>query len=254
MADTLPPELLDFRPCVDHIVTEDDTPVDNLFSEKQMRLLTEPLYSSWHPVFTFLVAANVGVFQAIRKPPVVPDVFLSLEVEVHPDWYAKEHRTYFVWEFGKVPDAVIEIVSNTVGGETDEKMKKYARMGIQYYAIYDPTLQVLEQPLQVYSLRDKAYQPHPAQWLPLIGLGLALWSGQFEGIQSTWLRWCDQEGHVIPTGAERAEQERQRAEQEHQRAEHELQRAERLAAQLRALGVKPQGNGADSPGAAGPEA
>ena len=30
------------------LITEDDTPVDNLPSEKQQRLLTEPLYSRWH--------------------------------------------------------------------------------------------------------------------------------------------------------------------------------------------------------------
>jgi hypothetical protein len=35
----LPPELW---PDVEHLVTEDDTPVDGIFSEKQMRLLTEP--------------------------------------------------------------------------------------------------------------------------------------------------------------------------------------------------------------------
>jgi hypothetical protein len=36
----LPPELW---PEVEHLVTEDDTPVDNIFSEKQQRLLTESL-------------------------------------------------------------------------------------------------------------------------------------------------------------------------------------------------------------------
>ena len=34
---------LECFPVVDHLVTEDDTPVDSFFSEKQMRLLTEPL-------------------------------------------------------------------------------------------------------------------------------------------------------------------------------------------------------------------
>lgn len=34
-------------PNIDALTTEDDTPVDNLPSEKQQRLLTEPLYSSW---------------------------------------------------------------------------------------------------------------------------------------------------------------------------------------------------------------
>jgi hypothetical protein len=53
-------------PNIDHIVTEDDIPVDNMFSEKQQRLLAEPLYSSWtgpgegRP---FVVAANVGYSQ-----------------------------------------------------------------------------------------------------------------------------------------------------------------------------------------------
>jgi hypothetical protein len=49
------------RPCLDHIVTEDDTPVDNMFSEKQQRLLTEPLYSSWDAGRPFLATANVGL-------------------------------------------------------------------------------------------------------------------------------------------------------------------------------------------------
>ena len=36
-------------PDVSHLVTEDDAPVESLFHEKQMRLLVEPLYSSWRP-------------------------------------------------------------------------------------------------------------------------------------------------------------------------------------------------------------
>ena len=42
-AEDLPEE---FLPDIDDLVTEDDIPVDNIFSEKQQRLLTEPLYSS----------------------------------------------------------------------------------------------------------------------------------------------------------------------------------------------------------------
>jgi hypothetical protein len=52
-----------------------------------------------------------------------------------------------------------------------------------------------------------------------------LWDGEYEGVKAVWLRWCDQEGNVIPTGAELAEAERARA--------------ERLAARLRALGIDP---------------
>jgi hypothetical protein len=37
----------DITPAIQQLITEDDTPVDNLPSEKQQRLLTAPLYSSW---------------------------------------------------------------------------------------------------------------------------------------------------------------------------------------------------------------
>jgi Uma2 family endonuclease len=213
------------RPCLDNIVTEDDTPKDNMFSEKQQRLLTEPLYSSWNPGRAFLATANVGLFYAVRQPPLVPDALLSLDVEVPGDWLAKEHRSYFIWEFNKLPEVVVEIVSNTEGGETTHKMLKYALIGIPYYAIHDPALAVQTEPLRVYVLRDKTYEPCSPAWLPDLGLGLTLWQGRFENWDTLWLRWCDRDGQVIPTGSERAEQEKLRA--------------DHLAAQLRRLGVNP---------------
>jgi Uma2 family endonuclease len=236
LTEALPPEL---RPCLDNIVTEDDTPVDNVYSEKQQRLLTEPLYSSWKPGRPFVAMANVGLFYAIRQPPLVPDGLVSLDVEAPNDLMVKEHRSYFVWEYGKAPDAVVEVVSNTVGGETTEKMGTYAKIGILYYVIYDPEQHVQSELLRVFVLRDKSYVPCPAEWLPVLGLGLTLWRGQFENCDAEWLRWCDRDGRVIPTGAERAEHERERAEHERERADEAQVRAERLAAQLRDLGVTP---------------
>jgi Uma2 family endonuclease len=108
-------------PDIAQLVTEDDTPVDNLPSEKQQRLLVEPLYSSWDAGRPFLAASNVGIFSAVNRPPVVPDMFLSLDVQVAEDWWARQHRSYFLWEFGKPPDLVVEIVSNMEGEETGRK-------------------------------------------------------------------------------------------------------------------------------------
>jgi Uma2 family endonuclease len=222
-------------PNIDHIETEDDTPVDNLASEKQQRLLTEPLYSSWHTTDEetqriFLVAANIGLFYAIYKPPLVPDVLLSLGVEVADNWWDKRHRSYFTWEFGKPPEVVIEIVSNRKGGELSTKLAEYARIGILYYAVFDPAGYVSGDVLRLYKLERTTQTVISTSWMPEVGLGLTLWEGSFEGKHETWLRWCDQDGNVIPTGAERAEQERQRA-------EREFDRAERLAALLREHGI-----------------
>jgi len=227
------------RPTINHIITEDDEPVDNLPSEKKQRLLVEPLYTSTRLPRPFLAAANVGVFGGIHGSPIVPDMFLSLNVSVADDWWAQEHRSYFIWEFGKAPDVVIEIVSNRRGGETSSKLRKYAQLGIPYYVIDDPQRLVQEQELRIYELHAGQYFPRSDFRLPHVNLALTLWEGVFEDKFDRWLRWCETDGNLLPTGAELAEQEHQRAEQEHQRAEQEHQRAEKYAAHLRALGIDP---------------
>jgi Uma2 family endonuclease len=234
--------LIDITPDIQSLITEDETPVDNLPSEKQQRLLTEPLYSSWagpgegRP---FLAAANVGVFYMARNPAIVPDMFLSLDVQVAEDWWQKEHRSYFLWEFGKPPDLALEIVSNKEGEEAGEKKDKYAWMRVSYYVIYDPLQQVMPDVLTVYRLRDFVYERQETAQLPSLKLGLTLWEGVFEGKHDTWLRWTDEHGALILTGKERAEQVEHLLAQERQRAEQEHQRAERLAALLRRAGIDP---------------
>ena len=72
-------------------------PVDSMFSETQQRLLTGVLKESWNGPEEgrpFIVAANVGVFISPYEPPVVPDVFLSLDVRRPPDWWDKPGRSY----------------------------------------------------------------------------------------------------------------------------------------------------------------
>jgi Uma2 family endonuclease len=209
-------------PNLDDLITEDGAPVDSLFAEKQYRLLTEPLYTSWTPPGEdrrFIVATDVGVFYQDRQPPLVPDCFLALGVAPGANLQAKENHSYFVWLHGKAPDIVIEIVSDKRGGEEDYKKEAYARMGVLFYVIFDPRNLLEGGVLRAGVLNRRDYAPLDPPWFPEIGVGLTLWQGAFEGFTDTWLRWCDENGRVIPTGAERAE---------------------RLAAQLRALGVNPE--------------
>ena len=228
-------QLLDLQeitaPNIDRLVIEDDTPVDNFQSEEQQRLLVEPLYSSWQPGQPFVAAANVGIFASDNQEAIVPDVFLSLGVERSED-YGQQNRSYFVWRFGKFPEVVIEIVSNRKGNELAAKKAAYARMGIAYYAVFDPLEQIQEpdqmagQLLKVFVLTGKHYAELSAPfWLEDVGLGLTMWEGEFEGVSAPWLRWCDQAGQVIPTGKERADQEAARAMQATERADQEAARA-----------------------------
>ncbi|MGY2946487.1 hypothetical protein [Thermostichus sp. MS-CIW-30] len=125
------------------------------------------------------------------------------------------------------------------------KRKDYARAGVSYYAVYDRTAGVASplrqlrelqgSPLALFQRRGGEFVPFASTWLEdkglrpanakglrpanAIGLGLTLWQRSFEVVNTEWLRWCDREGQVLPTGEEKAALEQQRAEAERQRAE-----------------------------------
>lgn len=204
-------------PDITYVITEDETPVDNIFSAKQQRLLVESLYSSWKTDAPFLAEANVGIFSAIHQPPIVPDLLLSIDVQPPDDLWPKENRSYFLWKYGKPPEVVMKIVSNAQGGEGDKKLHRYARIGVWYYVVFDPMRIIQQDALRIYELSIGRYILKQDRQLTQIGLGLTLWNGVFEGQRAEWLRWRDSEGRLLLTGAERAE---------------------RLAAKLRELGVE----------------
>jgi hypothetical protein len=226
-----PPE---WRPRVDHLIVEDDTPVESVFFERLMRLLAEVLYCSWvgpGEGRLFAAFADVGLFHEPKQTHVVPDFMLSLDVDAG-EVARRGVRTYFIWEFGKPPDVVIEFVSDRRGGEAGLKMRHYARIRVTYYVIFDPDNLLRQGVLRAFELRGGVYEPIDPSWLPNVGLGLVLWGGDYEGLHEQWLRWCDRDGKLLPTSQERIEQERRRADQE-------KERAERLAEKLRALGIDP---------------
>lgn len=233
-------------PDISHIVTEDDEPVDNIFSEKQQRLLAESLNGSWDPGRPFVAASNVGIFYAVHEPPVVPDMFLSMDVQLPEDIWEKRHRSYFLWEYGKPPEVAVEIVSNTKGREVREKFAKYLNIGVRYYIVFDPQKVIQQDVLRIYEMSPGQYIPKIDRYLSRVGLGVTLWEGVYENRHDLWLRWCDADKNLIPTGRERAEQAEAYAEkalydaeQAKSEADKARQRSEKLAEKLRALGIDP---------------
>jgi Uma2 family endonuclease len=218
-----------YVPDANQLITENDS-LDNFATSKQKRLLVGSLYCTVQQ--TFLAAANVGIYHTDGQPAIVPDVFLSLDVQVPQNWWEKQNRCYMVWRFGKPPEVVLEIVSNKEGDELGKKLKIYEHMRASYYIVYDPNQQLAEKILHVYEFRGTRYFETSETWLEQVGLGITLWEGEFEGRQDNWLRWCYQDGNILWTGDERAEQERQCAEQAEQRTQL-------LADRLRAMGVDP---------------
>ena len=226
--DPINDDLVIPAPDVSHLVTEDDTPVDNLFSERQMALLRETLYTSWDGPGDdrpFVAMANVALYATNYQPPLVPDLLLSLDVTLPDEPMLKEHRNYFLWLYGKPPEVVIEIVSNRKGGELGNKLLDYARLGVSYYIVYDPEGEISEEPLRIFTRQGARFAETDERWLAEVGLGLTLWQGVYGGMEGVWLRWMDASGALLASGPEAKAQERQRV--------------ELLAAKLRELGVNP---------------
>ena len=133
-------------------VTEDDTPADSEFSEKQMRLLTRALHASWKPGVPFTVTANVGLYFHLNSSPLVPDVMLALGVGSPEDPMPREHRACFVWNRGQIPDIVIAIVLNREGDELTRKFERYASHNVPYYVVYDPGTFIQAKALRCFEL------------------------------------------------------------------------------------------------------
>lgn len=226
-------------PNLDHLITEDDTPVDSRYSERQMKLLSVPLFESWPQGKPFEALTNVGLFSKPDNESVmVPDFLLSLGVEPKPLSENRESRSYFIWVYGKPPNLVVEIVSNKVGGELDRKLAVYERMGVAFYAVHDPEHHLGNRELRLFRLEGGRYVEAANPYaLPELGLGFAIWEGAYLDLKERWLRFTDETGRLIPTGEEKAKEAEERvarAEAEMRDVTTRAERAEQEAAVLRA--------------------
>jgi len=234
---------LQYLPTAEELPDSDDTPVDNELQILIPILLRAILALLWADGMEWFFGVNMGVYYEPDKAAIVPDGFLSLGVERYKA-RGKLRLSYVLWqEHNIVPQWVLEVVSQTPGNEYDDKMTKYAQIGVLYYVIYNPDYGRRDKhdPFEVYRLLNGVYvrQTGNPVWMPEIGLGIGCEVGTHEGCTREWLYWYDQFSRRFPTPANVIEQERQRAEQSQQQLEQERQRAERLAERLRQMGVDP---------------
>jgi Uma2 family endonuclease len=220
----------------------DDTPVDNEDQNLLPNLLLLLLTHLWSARLDWYFGVDMAVYHTTGispKVPVVPDAFLSLGVERKKG--GKSRRSYATWEENQVvPIWVLEMVSHRPGGEYDEKLDLYAKLGVLYYLIYNPEFwqRDRQQPFTLYKLANGVYESQIGEpyWMPELGLGIGRYQGLVGGISQEILTWYNEAGdrYLSPE-----EQERQRTEQERQRTKQERQQRERLEAFLRSQGIDP---------------
>ncbi len=234
---------LQYLPSAEELPDSDDTPVDNELQILIPILLRAILALLWANRMDWFFGVNMGVYYEPDKSAIVPDGFLSLGVERYKA-RGKLRLSYVLWqENNTVPQWVLEVVSKTPGDEYDDKMTKYAQIGVLYYVIYNPDYWRRDKhdPFEVYRLVNGSYERQTGNpvWMPEIELGIGCEVGTHEGCTREWLYWYDQLSRRLLAPANVIEQERQRADRAEQQLEQERQRAERLAERLRQMGVDP---------------
>ncbi len=191
----LSPDLKIALPTTDELPCSDDTPVDNEDQNFLPNVLLFLLSSIWANRMDWFFGVDMAVYHTTGvnpRVPVVPDGFLSVGVERKKG--GKSRRSYAVWEENDVvPILTLEIVSHTPGGEYDEKLAIYNKLGVLYYVIYNPEYWRRDehQPFEVYKLVNGNYQLQIGEpyWMPEIGLGIGRYQGVIGGIPQE-LRRC----------------------------------------------------------------
>jgi Uma2 family endonuclease len=212
--------------------------VENFLEIPQRIILCDSLRPWLNQLYTdgqFIIGSDSGVYWKITDPPLkgckAPDWFYVPGVP--PTLDGEPRGSYVMWQEKVIPPLLIELVSNDRGEEQDAtpntgKFWVYEQ-GIQapYYLIFDWKD---GGSIDAYQRIDGRYRPlapnergHYA--IPPLQCEFGIHPAFHAGFDVPWLRAYDLDGRMLPTGAERAEQEKERA--------------DKLAARLRELGIDP---------------
>jgi Uma2 family endonuclease len=218
-ADLLAEMGVERPPTQDELPYSDGKPMESQRHYLQLRLLFETLERHWTGRPDGYIGANMFVHYSLEqlrnKDFLGQDFFAVLGVPRH------ERKSWVLWEEGKGPDLVIELLSpSTVELDKGKKKRIYQdSLRIPEYFWYDP----MTGELAGFTLKDLRYRPiQPAArgslWSEALGLSLVRWHGRCYQIEAPWLRFALPDGTLVPTSEEAAEQERERAEQEREEA------------------------------------
>ncbi len=206
----LPP--VERPPTEEELTYDDGMPMETERHVLQMYLLIEPLRSYWAEREDVFVGGNMFVYfspdQVLTHDFRGPDVFVVQGVE------RRERKSWVVWQEGKGPDVVIELLSETTAAKDKEEKKRIYqdRLRVPEYFWYDP----FSGEWAGFTLRGGRYEPMAEDAAgrlisQQLGLALVRWEGEYAEVKARWLRWATLEGVLLPTGEEKAEQAQQRA-------------------------------------------
>jgi Uma2 family endonuclease len=229
-------------PTQDELPCDDGMPMETARHRQQLELLIDSLHTWLDTRPDGYAGGNMFIhfsLEQVRKQSFRgPDFFLVLGVP------KIERKSWVVWEEGKGPDVVIELLSATTA--KDDKTVKRAvyqdQLRVSEYFWYDP---FNPDDWTGFKLNDGKYEPLMTDdqgrlLSPLLNLALVRWRGLYGGIEATWLRWATLEGELLPTRAEAAAKgaEAAKGEAEAAKREAEIARQQAVDAERRAVAAE----------------
>jgi Uma2 family endonuclease len=212
----------------------------------------EPMETQRHKLQMDLLIDGLGTWLEQRSDGYVNGnmfIYYSMEQVRNrdfkgPDFFAvlgvpkAERKSWVIWEEGKAPDVVIELLSDSTAAY-DKTLKKQIyqdQMRVSEYYWFDP---FRPDDLAGFILQQGVYQPiaptphaltphstfQSILVSPALGLSLVRWEGSYKTFPAVWLRWASLSGEVLPIAEEIAERERERADLAQQQADLAQQQA-----------------------------
>ncbi len=228
-------------------LTEDDLPCDDdqvMETQRhkyQMDLLQETLLPWLEKRQDGYAGANMFVYYSLEQVKnrdfSGPDFFAVLNVS------NRERKSWVSWQEGKVPDVIVELLSETTANfDKTEKKKIYQdKMKAPEYFWYDP---FDTNDFKGFRLENGVYQPlqfdsqnrYISQQLQL---ALVLWYGVYRGVETFWLRWETLVGELLLTEREFRDKAQAKADEAQAKADEAQAKAQKLAEKLREMGINP---------------
>lgn len=209
-----------YLPSSAELPCSDDIPVDNEDQNFLPNLLLFLLKLIWSDRQDWFFGVDMAIYHTTGvspQVPIVPDGFLSLGVERKKG--GKSRTSYVLWEENDiVPLFVLEIVSQTYGGEYDNKLKIYQKLGVLYYVVYNPQYWQRDRhlPFEVYRLVEGEYQLQIGEpfWMDEVSLGIGRAPYQDGTVEIEAIYWYNQGGIRYQTAEEIAAETQQQLEQQ----------------------------------------
>jgi Uma2 family endonuclease len=206
MIDTTMPFGVKMPPTQKNLPSDDGKPMETQRHKMQMEILIETLYPWLEKRSDGYVGGNMFLYfslaQVRNQDFQGPDFFAVLDVP------KGERLSWVVWEEGKAPNVIIELLSpSTVANDKMRKKLTYQNdVRVPEYFWFDP---FNPNDLSGFRLDNGTYQAIATDSdrrliSQQLQLALVRWQGVYGGVNTVWLRWQTLDGELLPTSYEHA--------------------------------------------------